>query len=67
MCGNIKRKSDQKSFTARYNVNKLVYTEVYNEAYDALKREKQLKRWSRSKKTKLIIDNNPDFIEIPLT
>lgn len=61
-----KTQIEPKSFTARYNVNKLVYAEVYNEVYDALKREKQLKKWNRSKKTELIIGNNPDFIEIPL-
>ena len=41
-------------FTQKYNVGKLVYFETYNEAEAAIKREKQIKGYSRSKKIALI-------------
>ena len=41
------------SFTARYRVNRLVYCEVFDNIYDALDREKKLKKWRREKKNKL--------------
>ncbi len=37
-------------FTNKYNVHKLVYFENTNNVYSAISREKQLKKWSRSKK-----------------
>ena len=41
-------------FTARYNVNKLVYYEEHSDAEVAAEREKQLKRWRREKKNALV-------------
>jgi len=41
-------------FTLRFNKIKLVYCESYDSKYQAAKREKQLKGWSRAKKQKLI-------------
>lgn len=52
------------SFTKRYNLNKLVYYEVFEDAYSAIAREKQLKRWSRIKKMNLIKKVNPDFKDL---
>ena len=52
------------SFTKRYLVNKLVYTEEYASIKDAIKREKQIKSGSRKKKMELTRKNNPDFKEI---
>ena len=49
-----------KGFTKRYNVNKLVYAEVYEDVWDALTREKQIKAGSRQKKLDLINSNNPE-------
>ncbi len=34
-------------FTKKYNVDKLVYYEIYNNIEDAIRREKQLKNWHR--------------------
>ena len=48
-------------FTKKYHVHKLVYYEKYSEIYTALAREKQLKKWSRSKKDFLVEATNPDW------
>ena len=47
------------SFTAKYNCNKLVYYETFGRIEDAIAREKQLKKWNRSWKNKLISDFKP--------
>ncbi len=43
-----------KGFTEKYNVDKLVYYEVFDYIDLAIKREKQIKGYSRAKKDKLI-------------
>ena len=45
-----KQKYNRKSFTARYNLDKLVYYEAFQQIGDAIAREKQLKAGSRAKK-----------------
>ncbi|MDQ0508655.1 GIY-YIG nuclease superfamily protein [Aedoeadaptatus ivorii] len=47
-------------FTAKYNVNKLVYYEVAGDVDVAIAREKQLKGWNRRKKEALIDAMNPE-------
>jgi putative endonuclease len=47
------------SFTARYNVSRLVYAEEAGNVWDAIAREKQIKRWRREKKVALIRTLNP--------
>ena len=47
------------SFTARYNVTKLVYYECFADIRYAIMREKQLKGWKRIKKLELIWSVNP--------
>jgi putative endonuclease len=47
-------------FTKKYNVNKLVHYEQFTAPLDAIKREKQLKCWSRAEKDKLIDKENPE-------
>ena len=42
-----------KSFTSRYNINKLVYYEETDDISAAIAREKQLKKWNRAKKSPL--------------
>ena len=54
---------EKNSFTARYNVEQLVYVEEIDDAFAALEREKQLKRWSHAKKVKLIEMQNPDWTD----
>ena len=48
-----------RGFTEKYNVNKLVYFDTTNDINEAIKREKQLKGWTRSKKINLIESINP--------
>ena len=49
-----KNKLDTSSFTAKYNVNKLVYYEETASIKEAIEREKQIKSWGRRKKEELI-------------
>jgi putative endonuclease len=42
-------------FTARYKFDMLVYFEEYSHVMDAIAREKEIKRWRREKKLKLIL------------
>ena len=51
-------------FTARYNVNKLVYYEDTNDIRIAIAREKQLKGWLRVKKVALIESKNPTWKDL---
>lgn len=48
-------------FTKRYHVHRLVYYEVYEDRDEALKREKQLKKWNRAWKIRLIEKHNPEW------
>jgi putative endonuclease len=48
-----------KSFTSKYDVNKLMYFEEYNSYQDAFEREYQLKKWKRAWKINLIEKDNP--------
>ena len=59
-----KNKIDPDSFTARYNVSKLVYFERFSDADRAIAREKQWKRWSRWKKICLIAKHNPEWRDL---
>jgi putative endonuclease len=52
---------DRESFVSRYNLDRLVFTESYPTARQAIAREKQLKGWSRAKKLKLISEQNPEW------
>ena len=51
-------------FTQKYNVNKLVYYEVHPNAESAITREKQMKKWRRSWKIRLIEEKNPDWKDL---
>ena len=53
-----------KSFTARYNANKLIYYEYYSTIEEAIAREKQLKAGSRQKKLDLINAFNPEWKDL---
>lgn len=51
-------------FTAKYNVDRLLYCESFNDAFSAIGREKQLKKWSRQKKINLIDSENPQWNDL---
>ncbi|MBI5452484.1 GIY-YIG nuclease family protein [Candidatus Gottesmanbacteria bacterium] len=51
-------------FTRKYNIDKLIYIEEYQDINQALAREKQIKSWSRRKKINLIKAANPKFEEL---
>ncbi len=51
-------------FTKKYNVAKLVYYEVFKTIESAIKREKQIKRWRREWKTKLIEKVNAEWKDL---
>ena len=51
-------------FSKKFHTHKLVYFEVYSTAYDAIAREKQLKKWTREKKNTLIEKDNPEWIDL---
>lgn len=53
-----------KSFTAKYNINKLVYFEEYSSINEALAREKQIKAGSRQKKINLIESINSTWKDL---
>jgi len=53
-----------KGFTEKYNVDKLVYYEVFDQIDFAIRREKQIKGYSRAKKDILISKVNPDNDEL---
>jgi putative endonuclease len=54
------KKNALPGFTSRYNVQALVWYESYNnDINEAITREKQLKKWERAWKLKLIEDSNP--------
>ncbi|MEA3313949.1 MAG: GIY-YIG nuclease family protein [Caldisericota bacterium] len=53
-----------KGFTKKYNINKLVYYEVFEDAYNAITREKQLKAGSRKNKLDLINNINKEWNDL---
>jgi putative endonuclease len=54
------------SFTAKYNCDKLIYFEEWEDGFEATVREKQLKKWKRDWKVNLIEDMNPAWMDISL-
>ena len=52
------------SYTARYQIDRLVYFEKFQHVRDAIHREKQIKSWSRAKKIALIESVNPKWDDL---
>ena len=68
---NIERRANEhrthfnpKSFTAQYNVEKLVWYEPYTDLMAARLRERQLKKWNRDWKERLINEINPEWRDL---
>ena len=55
-----------KSFTAKYNWDKLVYFEEFENGVDAVKRESQFKKWKRDWKIELIEEMNPSWSDLSI-
>ena len=53
-------------FTSRYGVYRLVWYDVADTMEAAIRREKQLKRWNRDWKLRLIEEHNPDWDDLAL-
>jgi putative endonuclease len=62
-----KSKTYKKSFSARYNVHKLVYYEHLDTIGEAILREKQIKAGSRKKKIEMINSMNPKWEDLSVS
>lgn len=51
-------------FTKRYFVKRLVYYEIFGDPLSGIQREKQLKKWNRDWKIRLIEKHNPEWIDL---
>ena len=59
-----KEKFDPNSFTARYQVNLLMWYETHNNPNEAISREKLIKKWRRQWKYELIEKENPAWNDL---
>ena len=57
-------KEKKNSFTAKYNIDKLIYFEEFSNPEDAIAAEKKIKGWTRKKKINLIKSTNPEFKDL---
>ena len=55
------QRGNSNSFAGKYHCHNLIYCEIYNDIYEALNREKEIKKWSRQKKERLIEMVNPNW------
>jgi putative endonuclease len=53
-----------KGFTKKYYVHNLVYYEVYRDIEEAILREKQMKKWNRKWKIRVIEEKNPEWEDL---
>jgi putative endonuclease len=53
-----------RGFTKQYNVYQLVYYEIHEDIYEAITREKQIKKWNRDWKINLIEKHNPQWLDL---
>ena len=51
-------------FTSKYNIHRLVYSEVFSDPENAILREKRLKGSSRARKNKLVQAFNPKWVDL---
>lgn len=54
----------REGFTAKYNLDKLVYFEEFLDVNDAIANEKKIKGWLRKKKIRLIESKNNDWVNL---
>ncbi|HWC92861.1 MAG TPA: GIY-YIG nuclease family protein [Pseudolabrys sp.] len=53
-----------RGFTSRYCVGRLVWFETYDDPTNAIAREKDIKKWRRAWKLRLIEQSNPHWIDL---
>ncbi len=53
-----------RGFTSRYGVDRLVWFEVYDDPETAIAREKEIKKWRRAWKLRLIEQSNSQWIDL---
>jgi putative endonuclease len=51
-------------FTEKYDVTNLVYYEIHDDPVNAITREKQIKKWKRAWKIRLIEKDNPEWLDL---
>ncbi len=51
-------------FTKKYNIEKLIFYQIFENITEAIEYEKKIKGWTRRKKMQLIKTFNPDFIDL---
>ncbi|HWA37677.1 MAG TPA: GIY-YIG nuclease family protein [Burkholderiales bacterium] len=51
-------------FTKKYGVMILVYFELHSDMYEAIQREKRMKKWNRAWKIELIEKDNPEWKDL---
>jgi putative endonuclease len=51
-------------FVKRYRVHRLVYVETHDDPSNAILREKQIKKWNRAWKLRLIEQDNPEWSDL---
>ncbi len=51
-------------FTKKYGGHQLVYYELHQDMHAAITREKQLKKWNRTWKLRLIEERNPQWHDL---
>ena len=64
MPGEAHRNGSVDRFTKQYGVHMLVYFEVHADMYEAIQREKRLKKWNRAWKISLIEKDNPNWVDL---
>jgi putative endonuclease len=60
----LHKSNEVDGFTKRYGVHRLVYAEFHQTMYDAIVREKQIKKWRRAWKLALIEQANPQWLDL---
>lgn len=58
------REETMRGFTAKHGVKRLVWFEMYGDMEAAITREKQLKKWNRDWKLRLIEQSNPQWKDL---
>jgi putative endonuclease len=61
------KSNTRKGFSQQYGLHTVVYYEWFTNIEEAIKREKQLKKWNRLWKLRLIEKRNPNWIDLSTT